>query len=257
MAFAKAVPSPVPTRDQRPGTCHLAADPYELAAIASDTAPPVPCTQPHQTETMWVATVTGPLAQPSRRPNSELLDHFLAPLCSDYQKVRAYVGASPEDSTWGIQSWVRFPTAAEWAAGDRTMLCQGSTTHYGPDGPTIDRSIGGIMATRASAMFRPCRARGAPVSCDQPHDSEATSPDVVFPAGPWPGAAMAAQMAAAACAPVTDAYLAAPLRDRPELVSQPDGPRQSDWAAGKRYADCWIANANGLLTTGTVRGGLR
>lgn len=55
MSFAHQVPAGVPVAAQHPSSCHLAEDPNELVVIASDTAPPVACTRPHQTETMYLA----------------------------------------------------------------------------------------------------------------------------------------------------------------------------------------------------------
>lgn len=79
MSFAGTVPSPVDI--QRPGTCHLAQDPNELIAIPSDTAPSVPCNRPHQTETMFLTKVTGPLAASKPRPNGELLNKLAGGPC--------------------------------------------------------------------------------------------------------------------------------------------------------------------------------
>ena len=257
MSFAKQVPSPVPTSAQRPGTCHLAEDPNELIAIPSDTAPPVPCWQPHQTETMWVSRVSGPLAESKTRPNGELLNQLISAQCYDYGSVRAYLGARPNDVTWGVLSWARFPTAAEWAAGDRTLVCQGSAQTDSPSGPTIDFPLVGVMLTRHSAAFRLCRSVAAKdVTCDRLHTKELASPDVVLPAGPWPGDAVAAETAARACTPVVQEYLGQPISARPDLTLQPEGPRAEDWQGGNRSARCWIATAGGSSTTGTVRGGL-
>ncbi|MGI9032487.1 MAG: septum formation family protein [Acidimicrobiales bacterium] len=255
MSFARQVPSPVPTSAQRPGTCHLAEDPNELIAIPSDTAPPVPCGQPHQTETMFLSRLTGPLAASKTRPNGELLNQSISGQCYDYRRVRSYLGAGPNDVTWGILSWARFPTAADWARGDRTLVCQGSSQTDSPTGPTIDFSLDGVMATPRSARFRLCRTAAVKnVTCDRPHVKELTSPDATLPPGPWPGDAVVMTMAVKACTPVIGAYLGGSISTRPELVVQPDAPRVGDWETGKRSAQCWIANTGGASTTGTVRG---
>lgn len=257
MSFARQVPSPVPTAAQRPGTCHLAEDPNELIAMLSDTAPPVPCSQPHQTETMWMSRVTGPLAASKTRPNGELLNQTISGQCYDYDSVRAYLGAQPDDTTWGILSWARFPTAAEWARGDRTLVCQGSAQTDTPVGPTIDFSLAGVMATGHSAMFRLCRtAAGGDVTCDRSHTKELAGPNPVLPPGPWPGDGVVAAAAIRACAPVIDAYLGQPIAAHPDLVPSAAGPSFGAWDKGDRAAHCWFANASGGATTGTRRGGL-
>ncbi len=257
MSFAEQAPSPVHTEDQRPGTCHLAEDPNELIALVSDTAPPVPCDQPHQTETMWLSRVTGPLAASKTRPNGELLNQTISGECYDYDSVRTYLDAGPRDTAWGILSWARFPTAAEWARGDRTLVCQGSAQPDTPSGPTIDFSLAGVMATRRSAQFRLCRsATTKDVTCDRPHVKELAGPTAVVPPGPWPGEAGVSAQAVKACTPVVDDYLAQPIAVRPELVLQPTPPNEAAWNKGNRSVECWIANFDGNSTTATVRGGL-
>ncbi len=254
MSFARPVPTPVP--DQRSGTCHLAEDPNELIAIPSDSAPALPCTEPHQTETMWVTKVTGELASSKSRPNGELLNQRLSGRCYDYGRERAYLGAGPSDVTWGILSWARYPTAAAWARGDRTLVCQGSATIKGASGPTIDYRLAGIMSTTRSARFRMCRAPAGLVTCDLPHTAEAASPNVIL-SGPWPGQTTGAKAAEDACRPVVDTYLGQAISSRPELVSKPAPTSERQWAAGDRSVNCWIGTANGRLVIGTVRGGLR
>jgi hypothetical protein len=253
MSFARPVPTLMP--DQSAGTCHLAEDPNELIAIPSDSGPDVPCTQAHQTETMWVTTVTGPLAASKSRPNGELLNQKISGRCYDYQRERTYLGASPYDVTWGILSWARFPTAAAWAKGDRTLVCQGSSTTDGPIGPTIDYSIAGIMTTRRSDKFRLCRAPAGAVTCEVPHTMEDTSPNVNL-TGLWPGSFALASTAVNDCIPIVDTYLGQPIASRPELVIRPDMPTFEQWTAGNKSINCWIATADGGLVTGTVRGGL-
>lgn len=256
MSFAGPVPSPVEV--QRIGTCHLAQDPNELIAIPSDSAPFVPCNRPHQTETMFLTKVTGPLAASKTRPNGELLNKLAGNLCYNYSAVRSYVGAGSRDNTWGIYSWSRFPTAAAWARGDRTVACQGSTDPGTPIGPTVDYPLAGVLTSSRSATFRQCRtATGSHLTCNLPHQGEDTSPNVILPAGPYPGVPKAAAIAVHACIPVVDAYLGGPIASRPDLVVDPDPITAAAWTAGNRSTDCWLGNARYALTTGTVRGSLQ
>lgn len=257
MSFAEQVAAPVPISAQRPGTCHLARDRNELIAIPSDTAPFVSCWEPHQTETMWVTQVVGPLAASPKRPNGQLLNQTIARECSDYDRVRAYLGARPSDYTWGISMWARFPTVPEWARGDRTMVCQASADIETPIGPTIDYPLADVMRTKRSAAFRLCRgARPENITCDRPHLKEATSPHVVLPAGPWPGADAAARSAARLCTFVVADYLGHPITGRPDLQLLPEAPTQAEWDSDNRSAECWIGPRDGRSTTGTFRGGL-
>jgi hypothetical protein len=254
MSFAGQVPTPV--SDQQPGTCHLAEDPNELIAIPSDSSPAVPCSQPHQTEVMWVTKVSGPVAASKVRPNGELLNHTFAGLCFNYTRERAYMGAGRSDVTYGIESWSRFPTAAAWAKGDRTLVCQGSAGTTEPGGPTIDFPIADVMRTRHSATFRLCRSAAGYVTCNLPHTAEEASPDVNLTGGPWPGIAGEEQMAVAACTEIVDFYIKRAITARPDLEIAPDPISETQWNNGERTVSCWVANANDLPTTGSVRGGL-
>ena len=256
-AFTGQAPTGVPVSEQPVGTCHLALDPYELVAIPSDSTPAVPCTQPHQTETMWIDPLTGPLAAADPRPNGQLLNQQAGGQCYDYDRIRAYVGAGPSDVTWGIGVWARFPTAQQWADGSRALTCQGSARTDTPVGPTVSFPLAGVMSTRESVRFRLCRRPNREVTCDQPHQSEATSPSIVLPQGPWQGDTVMLQRATAACRPVVETYLQAPLTSRPDLVVLTDGPREPAWAQGNRSANCSIAYTDGRLTTTTLRGALR
>lgn len=256
MAVART-PEPGPAAPQLlPGTCRLAQDPSELLVIPSDSSPAVPCTQHHQTEVMWTTIVTGPVAAVRVRPNGELLNATYGAACYDYAKDRAYLGAGPQDVTWGLAVWAKFPTAAAWARGDRTLVCEASTATDGPYGPTIDYPIAGVMSTVRSARFRLCRGPGGPVTCERPHNAEAVSPNVVL-SGPWPGVADATRMAQQACQPVVDAYLGHPIGERPDLAVAPDPVSQATWAQSGPSLDCWISFADGRSETGSVRGGLR
>jgi hypothetical protein len=198
-AFAQQAPTGEPVTAQRPGTCHRALDIEELVSVASDSGPAVPCTRPHETETMWVERVTGPLAAARTRPNSQLLNTLLRDRCADAARIRAYLGAGPTDVTWGLGLHPRFPRADEWEQGARQLVCQASAGTGRAGGPTTTTPLAGVMTTRASVQFRLCRSAGANLTCDQAHTAEATSPDVLLPAGPWPGPQAAARQAQTAC----------------------------------------------------------
>ncbi|MDQ6840057.1 MAG: septum formation family protein [Actinomycetota bacterium] len=253
MSFAGPVPSPASVGAPRPGACHLAEDPTELLGIPSDSAPPVPCHEPHQTETMFLTKVTGVAAAAKLRPNGELLNKLAGHLCYNYRLERSYVGAGPSDVTYGIYSWFRFPTAAAWARGDRTVDCQGSTQPETPNGPTIAYPLAGVMTSSHSAVFRLCRTTTGDVTCNLPHQAEDTSPNVVLPSGPYPGPAKVDKLEQLACRPIATAYLGQPIAWRPDLVLTPDPITEAAWTAGNRSTECWLDNAGATMTTGTVR----
>lgn len=255
-AFAEQAPAGVPVSDQPIGSCFRALDPYELVAIPSDSSLPVPCTQPHETETMWMVELTGPLAAAEIRPNGQLLNQKSGGQCFDYVRTRAYVGAGPSDVVGGVSAVSRFPTAGQWADGVRDVVCQGSPGLGSPTGPTTDFPLAGVMKRQESVRFRLCRTNRTEVTCDRPHTTEATSPNVFLPAGPFPGAVAGTSQAVMACRPVVEAYLQAPLASRPDLAILVDGPQERAWAEGNRSVNCSIAYADGRTTTTTLRGGL-
>lgn len=257
MSFAGPPPPGLPVSSQRPGTCHLAQDPAELAAIPSDTAPPVPCTAPHQTETMWILSVGAPLAGASPRPNGELFNKLVSGNCQDYFRERDYLGAGPHDVVWGIAVWARYPTAAAWDKGDRTLACQGSTATDTPNGPTVAFPLAGVMKTRHSVLLRLCRAAaGNIVTCDRPHQAEQVGPGVYLPAGKWPGTKKLSALVLARCRPSAVAYLRGALAAHPDLSLTVDDIPKAAWDAGNHATNCWLTNVRGNQTSTTVRGGL-
>lgn len=234
------------------GTCHLDQDPFEFATL-SDTSPAVPCDQPHQTETAFQLQVGGPLARRATRPNPELLEAAYSAACNDYGRIRSFLGARSPDVYWGVEIIARFPTLEEWANGVRTLDC--AVYNNTPTGPSLTEDLAGILTRRDSAAFRLCRLGSALVTCNRPHDAEATSPNVVLAAGGWPGSEVEAAEAVHDCLAVVDAYLDAPLGSRPGLRIEPSALSEAQWTSGDRSVNCWIGVA-GPPVVGTARGGL-
>jgi hypothetical protein len=260
LAYGSASPPALPTAASPPGTCHVAGDWLELWWTPSDTGPAVPCTQPHQTETMWLGKIDGPIAGAHRRPNPELLNKTLSSRCDDFVRVRNYLGADTPDAHWGVNMLVRVPTPAEWSHGERTFRCEALPAASSHDQPVISQPLQGVLQRTDSARFRLCRSGDSTVTCDQPHDSEAMNPWATLTGTSWPGdlpnPAMQ-RMVRSACGPVADRYLGAPLSSRPDLIVTADVPARQQWEGGGRGTQCWLRNASGVLTTGTVRGDLQ
>jgi hypothetical protein len=239
------------------GSCHRAEDPAELAATLSDTAPPVPCTAPHQTETIAVLDGTPIFSHQAVRPNPELLNAEVARVCNDYTLVRDYLDADPSDNQWGISVLRKLPTPAEWAAGDRTVRCEAVPSPRGPNPPLLTASLRGALRRTDSARFRHCRVGGLDVTCDLAHDAEATSPDATLGAGSWPGSTPEQLLATSACTAIVGRYLGGPLERSPTLVLEIDLPTEAEWNQGRHSARCWIGQAGAVPATGTLRAGLR
>jgi hypothetical protein len=251
-AYAHQQPSVLPTAKSVAGICHADQDPAEFATL-SDTSPAVPCNGPHQTETAFQLPLTGALARQSSRPNPELLDATYAQKCTDYVRIRKFLGARAPDVYWGLDALARFPTAPEWSAGTRLLVCDLYDDTVA--GPRLTEDLAGVLTRRNSAAFRQCRLGPTIVTCDQVHNEEATSPNAILPAGPWPGPAAEAAQAVHACTPIVDAYLAGSISSRPGLSIAPSPLTPQQWRSGARSVNCWIATP--APSTGTVRGGLR
>lgn len=254
-AFARNQPPPsaLSTIGSVAGTCHRDPDPQEFVTL-SDTSPAVPCDSPHQTETAFQLTLMGELARQPSRPNPELLTPTYANECTNYYRIRHFLGARGPDVYWGLNTIARFPTPEEWAHGARVMDCD--LYRLTKNGPSLNVELAGILARKDSAAFRLCRLGSMRVTCDQPHDAEATSPNVILPAGRWPGAASEAAEGGRACIPVVDAYLQGSIESMPGLAISATPLTAAQWASGDRSVDCWIS-MSGPPRTGTVRGGLR
>lgn len=255
--FGPSSPSAMPTRSSVPGTCHVAEDPTELTATASDTGPAVPCNEPHQAETLWTGWITGPLGTEKERPNPELMNATLGRACEDFGRVQAYLGADAHDAQWGIIVMLKVPTPGEWAGGERTFRCEATAPAGRLGGPVLIGTLRDALRRKDSASLRLCETSGAALTCDLGHDREAVGPSVALEGQGWPGEQALRAAAASACRPVAEEYLGASLPSRPEVVVTADIPSRNDWEAGKHSAACWLDNSTGGSTSGTVRGGLR
>jgi hypothetical protein len=233
-------------------------DPNELFATSSDTAPAVPCSQPHQTETLWTEQMTGMLAHQRLRPNPELINTTFSRRCDNYWRARAYMAADPFDNHYGVSMLMKVPSPSEWLKGDRTLRCDALAGHSRDSGgpPSTTGSLRGVLRRKDSVNVRLCRVGGQAITCDQPHQGEGMSPNVILRPGKWPGDVGIAVAAQLACVTVAQHYLGVPPSARPELTVAATVPTQAQWDSGDRSADCWLQNTSGTLTTGTVRGGL-
>ncbi|GII96268.1 septum formation family protein [Sinosporangium siamense] len=218
------------------GTCHRMELPEELYN-GSDVAPPVPCTEPHQTETYMVTVFTGALAAHRERPNPEQLVAAIDKACS-YQPIRPYLGAGTHDGQWGVAIWGKFPTRADWAKGDRTLRCDllGPTT-AAERGPELRVPLRNIMRRRESAVVRRCRLGARDVTCAEPHHAEWVEPPAPFDPRPDVQQDMCRQNARA--------FRQGSLSGLTVSAEAMDG-----------YVACWLSHKDGRMSVGTLRGGL-
>ncbi|WP_214107857.1 septum formation family protein [Acrocarpospora catenulata] len=229
------------------GSCHRMAKPEELYT-GSDTAPPVPCTEPHQSETYLVTGFTGELAAASERPGQEQLLPAVTKAC-DWRPIRRYLGADDRDIQWGLQIWGKFPTRAEWAAGDRTIRCDllAPTVQDGA-GPEIAVPLAGIMRRPWSALVRRCRLGAQDTICARPHDSELIEPRVYLTWHRFPQDDQAHRRVTRLCRDAARAYARGPIKG---MGVRFDPVTRANWR--DRQVSCWITHP---VSTTTLRGGL-
>ncbi|MEV7660620.1 septum formation family protein [Paenarthrobacter sp. NPDC089316] len=168
------------TANPEAGLCHVVVSPEEYDA-SSEPSPPVPCAEPHTTQTFQVATVPGPLASQETRPNQQQLKAVGKRLCTS-EALRTYLDASARDATTGLAVTSYFPDRDAWAAGSRAVRCDVAVTdqHGTPQETGLD--LKGALAGPNSAAVRLCYRQelkdgvlsddGTDVPCSEPHTAE-------------------------------------------------------------------------------------
>lgn len=180
----------VPSSAQSVGSCHVLQIRSEKLNF-SDVRPPVPCTAPHQAETILTGELEGELAAADTRMSPERRLMVMPELCPE-SAVREYLGAGARDEAYGLGVLLRLPTAHEWEHGIRQYRCE--LVVEDPEDPlripTITGSLRDIMTTPESSRFRRCWTGFVEeTTCDRPHRSESVSsianaPDWVTAFGP-------------------------------------------------------------------------
>ncbi|GAA0394786.1 hypothetical protein Acor_64400 [Acrocarpospora corrugata] len=219
------------------GSCHRMSQPEELYHV-SDVAPPVSCTEPHQTETYLVTRLSGALATEPDRPSPDRLR-----AACDYRPIRPYLGARRKDAQWGIEIQAKFPTRAEWAAGNRTLRCDLLVPTLHTDlGPQLTAPLRGIMRHPQSVLVRRCRRETVDVVCALPHDQEWVEPPIYLAHDDSTPSQMKHL-----CQANARAYTGGTL----------DGLAVTVEPVDTRQAHCWLRHDDDAVTTTTLRGGSR
>lgn len=157
--------------DQRVGMCHRFVDPNEFI-VPWDQRPPVPCDQPHESETIDIERLPAELARHRTIPSNEALSLAVPDLCTNAD-VAGFVGSDAENHHWFLELQVRFPSPDEWARGERRYRCDLAVAARDGDGrPTRRGSLRGVMRRAESAALRQCVADGRLVPCSKPHTGE-------------------------------------------------------------------------------------
>jgi hypothetical protein len=246
----------VPSGRQTVGTCHVLRTQSEVDSF-SDVRPPVPCAQPHQSETVLTGTLTGALDTPDRMtPERRLM--VMGQLCQD-DRIRQYLGASARDELYAVNLVLRLPTQDEWDQGDRQYRCE--LVAYDPARPqrlpAWTGSLHNVFHGQDSAQLRHCwRDFVTSVPCDQPHRSEsvwgiANTPQWIVNFGP-PSQFNPAQFqqfqqwSAQTCQATVTEFLGRPIQRTPYHI---EGHLSSD----ARVLWCAVATQDDQPpTTGTI-----
>lgn len=163
------------------GTCFDLRYRAEVTALSLG-APAVDCDTEHTLQVSATPTLTGPPADQDARPVRQVLQRLTGQLCG-YEQTRAFVGAAERDGVVPLATWSYWPTAAEWAAGDRTVRCVVGLAGSGGGPRTVTRSLADVLPTTSSADVRQCyrqEARadgtwepaGTAVPCSSPHSGQ-------------------------------------------------------------------------------------
>ena len=243
------------------GSCHRLDQLEETDPVyPSDTSPAVPCDTPHESETYAVVPITGQAAAYPRRPSPVWLEHTLAGACS-WSAMEAYTGSRQLDALQNLSILQILPSEPEWERGVREIRCD---VLIGPRSSayiaSVSASMREIFAEPAGDRFRVCRAYGQQIGCDQPHDAELINTWITFTNAELAHETAKQETAEilAACLPVADAYLGAPLTAWRGLVltaELPDTPADARMKAGR----CWLGDVypgrewTGSLRTSTIR----
>ncbi|MFK4640311.1 hypothetical protein ABIA52_003200 [Paenarthrobacter histidinolovorans] len=173
----------VDTANPETGLCHAVVTPEEFDA-SSEPSPPVPCAEPHTTQTFQVTTMPEPLAKQEARPNQQQLKAAGKRLCTS-EDLRAYLSASSRDGTIGLAITSYFPDRDAWAAGSRAVRCDVAVTDHHGTPQEIGLDLKDALAGPHSAAVRLCYRQeykdgilsddGTDVPCSEPHTAEDVS----------------------------------------------------------------------------------
>ncbi|MFJ2741199.1 septum formation family protein [Streptomyces sp. NPDC087440] len=165
--------------DWRDGTCHRLTSAFDAGLeVVSESAPSVVCNSPHNTETLSVKTLTGPVAAYDERPSPFLMATSMGPLCP-VKELADHLGARVDQPFYGIHVTAFGPTRKEWSQGVRTVRCDAVMEHEkGKEFQSfmLSRPFKNILREGSGTRFRLCRTTVGKelrnVGCDKPHQAE-------------------------------------------------------------------------------------
>jgi Septum formation len=212
------------------------------------------CTQPHDTETIWVATdaLDRTLPYPTEaqtEQSSGAVSKALDDACN-WHAVSAYLG---DEDGWytAYVSWeARLPSRGQWAAGARWVRCD---VVYGVDEPeTSPGPLAGSLKGPDKVAFRACYD-GSPTSnrviaCSRPHQAEIVTAGLDLGDTAFPSAQRTRQaMAQTFCGPALEESLG--QGPRPADLQLDLYLETSDPSPGQFTASCVLVRVDGREST--------
>lgn len=242
--------STVPSAQQTVGTCHFFRTDQQMVQ-PSDVGAPVDCGSPHQAETFARYPVKEEVTGLAVRPEPEQLWRAGSCLTPEAgEAMRQYVGQDKADVLYGMSMWSRYPTRADWAAGDREIRCDVVGPPNDEYGNTlVSHSWKDFARTRASSAIRLCMREGTELTCDKEHDWEAVN--AAFTLDGFHDQARLTAEATKRCEPFVTSYLGAN-----KGYNTPRIPERNAWERGDRVVKCGVAAPDGVVR-GTLKAGLR
>ena len=165
------------------GLCHALERPEQFEVL-SDSAPAVPCTQPHTTETFMVTSAPTRYENVESRPGFDVRADIIAEVCLD-TFLRVYLLAPQFQGLFGVWIVGFLPTEEAWRDGERWVRCDLVISEFDHrlSPIRVTGSLAGEMADENADEYAKCYQQddaaasdgyaleGTPVRCTEPHTS--------------------------------------------------------------------------------------
>jgi hypothetical protein len=219
---------------------------------ASDSRPPISCSEPHGFETIHVGELLG---APDAWPGDDLPADLTSQIADACQPALDAYLALPASVPYVVPNRISdfayfLPTAEEWASGARWFRCDAFVTPLiAGEQTSITGTLAGIGAAPLPAAYRICDDANGFVPCTAPHDLEYVA---AVEAGQETYPTISDPALAERCrAPVAQELA---ITGRDDLSFSVAIPTEQAWQAGLRVVYCVVGAAGGDPLVGTLAG---
>lgn len=234
---SEAEPTEVSVEAPSVGDCR-SLDVEDISRSTDDTAP-VPCSEPHTTQTFLVDEFTGKAAA-SDHDDSRLGAQAYERCQSEFIE---YVGGTESLVMRSMLTWAWFrPTDEQWEAGARWFRCDVvGGGEQSEELVELPETAEGILLGQPDDKWMVCAdgetvAGSMKLSCDQPHTWRAVTTIVLGQAkDPYPGQRLVEVKTRDFCSESVGAWLNYPL----EYDYGYTWFHEPEWKAGNRRSICW------------------